>query len=402
MSKKNNFFTKEEVSLYEDIGKTLEVALSHRRAQVWLRERVKELTCLYGISQLSEKPSLSVEEILKEIVELFPPAWLYPEITCAKIIFDGRSFTTDNYKGPNQKLISDIVINNEKRGCVKVGYSSEKPELDEGPFLEEERKLIDTIAKEVALIIEKREVAEEKLKLQEQLRHADRLATIGQISAGVAHELNEPLSSILGFAQIIKKSPKLPKQEKEDIERIVKASLHAREVIKKLMIFTRQMPPQKNEIDLNQIVEESLDFLESRCAKENVEVVSSLSEALPRITADSSQLTQVLVNLVINAVQAMEGGGKLKISTYSIHGYVCLSVEDTGVGMSKDLIKKIFNPFYTTKGIGKGTGLGLPVVHGIVSSHGGKIEVESQEGRGSRFLVKFPINSGKKEKEKND
>jgi two-component system NtrC family sensor kinase len=402
ISKQNDYFTKEEVSFYEDIAKILEIALSHRRAQVWLRERVKELTCLYGISQISEKQSLSLKEILKDIVELFPPAWLYPEITCAKIVLDDKYYTTDNYEKPNKMLISDIVIDNEKRGFVEVGYTREKPELDEGPFLEEERKLIDTIAKEIALIIEKREVAEEKLKLQEQIRHADRLATIGQISAGVAHELNEPLSSILGFAQIIQKSSKLPKQGREDLERIVKASLHAREVIKKLMIFARQMPPQKIELDLNQILEESLDFLGSRCEKENVEVKRSLSKNLPRITADPSQLTQVLVNLVINAVQAMDGGGKLTISTYRLQDFVCLEVEDTGVGMSKDLIKKIFNPFYTTKGIGKGTGLGLPVVHGIVSSHGGKIEVESQEGRGSRFVVKFPINSDKGNNREND
>lgn len=280
-------------------------------------------------------------------------------------------------------------------------YTVEKIELDEGPFLKEERKLIDTIAREVALKIEKRHAEDERIKLQEQLRHADRLATIGQLSAGVAHELNEPLSNILGFAQLIKKYPKLSEQTRKDVEKIVKASLHAREVIKKLMIFARQMPPQKTQVNLNRIVEEGLYFLESRCTKEGIKVEHNLSPDLPEITADPAQLTQVLVNLVVNSIQAMHEGGRITIETKVYEDYVSLVVEDMGVGISKDVIKKIFIPFFTTKEIGQGTGLGLPVIHGIVSSHGGKIDVDSEVGRGSRFEVKFPITVQENQKKKN-
>lgn len=390
-SKQKDYFTEEAIEFYEDIAKTLVVAQVHRLAQIALRERVKELTCLYGISRLAERPEISLEKILQGIVELLPPAWLHPEITCARIILDGNSHTTRNFKEGVQRQKADIIIDGEYRGVVEVIYTVEKHELDEGPFLKEERILINAIAKELALIIERREAAEEKSELQEQLRHADRLATIGQLVAGVAHELNEPLTNILGFAQLTKKRPELPVQAQEDIEKIVTSSLHAREVIKKLMIFARQMPPRKTKVNVNKIIEEGLYFLESRCIKEGIKVVRSLSPDLPKITADPAQLTQVLVNLVVNAIQAMEGGGNLTIKTTSDEKHISLVIEDSGVGMSKDVLKKIFIPFFTTKEIGKGTGLGLPVVHGIISSHGGKIEVESEIGRGSTFKIELPI-----------
>jgi len=390
-SKEDNYFTEEEIDFYEDLAKTLVVATSYRMAQVGLRERVKELTCLYGISRLSEKTSTTLEEILQGIVELLPPAWLCPEIACARIIIDGNSYITENFQDGPQKQKVDIVVEGEHRGVVEMVYTVEKIELDEGPFLKEERKLIDTIAREIALKIEKRHAEDERIKLQEQLRHADRLATIGQLSAGVAHELNEPLSNILGFAQLIKKYPKLSEQTRKDVEKIVKASLHAREVIKKLMIFARQMPPQKTQVNLNRIVEEGLYFLESRCAKEGIKVVRSLSPDLPNITADLSQLTQVLVNLAVNAIQALEKGGSITITTRTSKDHILLIVEDTGCGMNEEVKKQIFLPFFTTKEIGQGTGLGLAVVHGIISSHGGTIEVESEVGCGSKFVVKLPV-----------
>ena len=224
-----------------------------------------------------------------------------------------------------------------------------------------------------------------------QLLHADRLATIGQLSAGVAHELNEPIGSIMGFAQLIQKNPDVPEQAQKDIEKIMKASLHAREVIKKLMIFARQMPPQKTSLNLNQIIEEGLYFLESRCAKEGIKVVRELAKTLPEITADPAQMTQVLVNIIVNAIQAMPEGGQLTIQTKVSGKHVLLIIEDTGIGMEKKELKHIFLPFFTTKDVGKGTGLGLAVVHGIVTSHGGSIHVESKVNEGTRFTLQLPI-----------
>jgi signal transduction histidine kinase len=268
------------------------------------------------------------------------------------------------------------------------------PELDEGPFLKEERSLIDTIAGELALMVQQRQAEEELGGLQEQLRHADRLATIGQLAAGVAHELNEPLGSILGFAQLAGKDKLLSDSSRKDVERIEAAALHAREVIKKLMLFARQTPPKKDRVNLNNIVAEGLYFLESRCSRAGVELVRELDEGLPEITADSSLLYQVLVNLVVNAIQAMPDGGRLTIRTHHQSGTVSVIVEDTGIGMTRSVMEKALQPFFTTKDVDEGTGLGLAVAHGIIQSHGGRIIIESEKGKGSRFEIRLPVSAG--------
>jgi len=390
-SKERNHFSKGQIEVHEGIAQTLGIAVAHQKAQAALLERVKELTCLYGIAQTVADRGISLEEILKRIVELLPPAWQYPHIASARIVFDGKTYTTAGFKKCQQKQRADITVRGSPRGAVEAGYTQKTPDFHEGPFLNEERSLIDAVARQLALIIEQKETETDRSKLQDQLRHADRLATIGQLAAGVAHELNEPLSSILGFAQLTRKSPDLPKQIGQDIEKIVGGSLHAREIIKKLMLFARQRPPRKIRVNLNQVVEEGLYFLESRCTKAGIDLVRSLSTELPAITADPGQMNQVLVNLVVNSIQAMPEGGRLTVRTVAGEGYASLIVEDTGSGMSEKVKEQIFVPFFTTKDIDQGTGLGLPVVHGIVTSHNGSIEVESEVGSGTRFEIRLPI-----------
>ena len=390
-SKRRNYFTEDEIELYEYLGQNLGIALAHRHAQVDLRERVKELTCLYGIACLVAEPGISLEEILQSIVEVLPSAWLYPEIAFARITLDERSYSTPAFPEGEYKLKAEVIVGGQVRGTVEVVYGEEKPDFDEGPFYKEERNLLDTVAKEVGIIIKRREVEDDQRRLQDQLRHADRLATIGQLAAGVAHELNEPLSNILGFAQLAKKCQGLPKQAELDIEKILTASLNAREVVKKLLIFARKLPPRKTKVNLNQLAEEGLHFFESRCAKEGIELVRSLSPDLPEIAADPSQLNQVLVNLIVNALQAMPIKGRLTIQTLAGKENVSLIVEDTGIGMNEEVMKQIFTPFFTTKDVGQGTGLGLPVVHEIVTSHGGSIKVESKLNQGSRFEIQLPV-----------
>jgi len=356
-----------------------------------LAERVKELTCLYGIAQIAGEPGVSLEEIIQRIVELLPPAWQYPEMACARITLDGTSYTTPGFHECCQKQTAEIIVGGTARGVVELGYVKEEPDVDEGPFLKEERSLIDAVAKQVALVIERREGEEDKLKLYAQLRHADRLATIGMLAAGVAHELNEPVGNILGFAQLAKKCPGVPTSAQEDIKKIEAASLQARDIIQKLLVFARQRPPKKTQVNLNQVVQDGLFFFEARCAKEGVELIRTLSPNMPEITADPAQLSQVLVNLVVNALQSIRGAGRITVETRFFDNSVYLVVADTGTGMSKQVLEKIFVPFFTTKDVGQGTGLGLPVVHGIVTAHSGSIDVESKEGHGTRFEIRLPI-----------
>ena len=382
-------FTRDEIKNFETISSSLGISIANRDAHWALGERIKELSCLYSISKVVEQPNTSLDNILQIVVDMLPHAWQYPEITSGRIIFNGEVYVSHEFHDGVHKQSSDIIIKGEKRGQVEVIYSKNVPEQFEGPFLKEERNLINAISKELALIIERRKNEEERTELQEQLRHADRLATIGQLAAGVAHELNEPLGNILGFAQLAKKNPEITEQIEDDVEKIEKASLHAREIVKKLLLFARQVPSQKKKVNINEIIENSIFFYEHRCQKEGISLERILSPDLPEIEGDPSQLSQAFVNMIVNSIQAMPDGGKLSIQTSFNEEYVYLFIEDNGIGMNEEVKNKIFLPFFTTKDISEGTGLGLPVVHGIVISHNGQINVFSEEGKGTIFEIKF-------------
>jgi len=390
-SGQKGFFAGKEMAPCGRVAQNLGMALVNQRVQAALQERIKELTCLYQIARVMERPQNPLDDVLRSVVEALPPAWQYPAIASARILFDHQGYASPNFQESRFKQSADLIVNGKGRGSIEVVYAREKPEFHEGPFLKEERHLIDTIARQVSLFVEQKETEGEKELLQEQLRHADRLATIGKLAAGVAHELNEPLGSILGFAQLAKKNAGMPKQAEQDLDRIVSASLHAREVIKKLMLFARQMPPQRTRLNLNRVVKEGLYLFEARCARQGIDLELSLGPDLPEVYADATQLTQVLTNLVVNAIQAMPRGGKLSVATRADHEAVILRIEDTGEGMSPEVKRQIFLPFFTTKEGDHGTGLGLAVVHGIVTAHRGTIQVDSRVGRGTRFEIRLPL-----------
>jgi signal transduction histidine kinase len=163
-----------------------------------------QVTCLHGIARAAVKSEAALPSVLQEIVTLLPPAWQYPDAAQARIVLDGAAYATDARGPVNASQSVPIVVRCVERGTVEVAYVEAKPAADEGPFLREERALITSVAREVSTLVERRTIEEERVRLQEQLRHADRLATIGQLAAGVVHELNEPLASILGFAQLWK------------------------------------------------------------------------------------------------------------------------------------------------------------------------------------------------------
>lgn len=357
-----------------------------------LKERVKELECLYKISHIAfEKQDQHLEEIFSDILSFLPKALQFINIAYAIINLDDIDYTTSNYSKGKHKLISEIVIKGLKRGFVEIGYLQNKPLLYEGPFLKEERSLIDTIAKEIAMIIQRNEQIKERKILTNQLRHADRLTTVGELAAGVAHELNEPLGSILGFAQLIKKEEKVSEQIENDVDKIIKASLHAREIIRKLMSFSKYEEKDIVKISLNKIISDSLYILKSRSEKENIKIILLLEDKLPSFIVNPVQINQVIVNLCVNSFQAMPNGGELIIQTFSLNEEIHLVIQDTGIGISEEILMRIFDPFFSTKD--NGTGLGLTLVNGIISSYDGNILTESNIGNGTRFEISFPIKN---------
>ena len=350
-----------------------------------LVERDKVMTCLYGISQIIVEVGRSFDDKLASIAQLLLPALRYPRRASVHILLDGVSYKTPGFEEADKRITEQVIVRGEERGCVEVGYRLHHPPADRKKvdFNEKEHQLLIDVARQLAFKLEKRE-------MQDQLMHADRLVSVGELAAGIAHELNNPLTDILGFAQLASRRPDLPDDTYQDLVRIVKSSLYAREVIKKILLFSRQSHPMQTEVDLNAIVAEWLDFIEFRCAKNDIEVTLDLQPDLPSIIGDSAQLNQVLVNLVVNAIHAMPQGGQLTIRTGSDGNTVYLSVRDDGAGIRREIFDKIFLPFFTTKEVDQGTGLGLAVVYGIVEEHDGKVSVQSKEGEGSVFRITLP------------
>jgi signal transduction histidine kinase len=183
------------------LGETFRAALADREVQHSLHERVKELTCLYRIAQIAQDPGLGLDEVLKRIADVLPAACQYESAAVGGIVLDDRSYRSAEGLQPVDRLIVPLCHDGRRRGQVEVFYSQRLPVHDEGPFLREERALLEMVAHQIGVILESRQAEADRLELESQLRHADRLATLGQLAAGIAHELNEPLGNILGFAQ---------------------------------------------------------------------------------------------------------------------------------------------------------------------------------------------------------
>ncbi|MBL7840892.1 MAG: GHKL domain-containing protein [Cyclobacteriaceae bacterium] len=366
-------------------------------ADIKLRERVKELKCLYDLSKIALQAGNDVSVILNKTLGILPGAMQFSDLAEVSITYGKLNYTTKGFSTCKHHISCGIGIGNKKEGALNVGYRvASKKAATRNLFLTEEKNLIKIVARELSLFIKRASVEENNKKLEMQLQHSERLAFVGELSAGIAHELNEPLGRILGFAQLVKKNGSLTEQQDTDIDRIIKASLYTREIIKKLMLFSRQMPRQINEVNLNVLVSNILYFIDIRFQSRGIKIVERLDQHLPVIEADSVQISQVLVNLITNAIHAMAGGGKITIATKRKQNQVSLVVSDTGSGMSNEVKRKIFEPFYTTKPVGQGTGLGLSVVQGIVEEHKGKILVSSSPGKGSRFEIVLPLRQMKK------
>jgi signal transduction histidine kinase len=367
-----------------------------RSTEFQLKERVKELKCLYELSRIALDDEHDLKAILSRTIAILPPAMQYPEYAEARITLGKDVFHTGHFGKSIYMLSSPMTLGAKMKGKVDIGYRKKVGGAKGNPFLPEEKKLIKTVARELSVLIKRIFAEDEKQKLQTQLKQLERLAFVGELSAGIAHELNEPLGRILGFAQLIKKAGGLNGQQEEDIERIVKASLYTREIIKKLMLFSRQMPQQITLVNMNEVVSNILYFIDVRFQSNKIKLISKLDPDLPLIQADAVQMSQVIANLTTNAIHAMPQGGQLWISTQKRPSAVSLTVKDTGHGMTNEIKKQIFEPFFTTKPVGQGTGLGLSVVHGIVSAHQGKINVQSNLGKGTKFEVLLPLKQRRK------
>ncbi len=230
-----------------------------------------------------------------------------------------------------------------------------------------------------------------KQSTRQQVGRSEQLASVGRLAAGVAHEINNPLTGVLAFADLLREKENMDAQDREDLELIIRETKRAREIVKGLLDFARETPQVKTQVNINDLLRQTILLLGKRDALQDIQLVEALTEPLPLVLGDKNQLQQVLINLSLNACEAMPNGGTLMLTTSLVDARIVVEVIDTGCGIKKEHLDKVLEPFFTTKPVGKGTGLGLSVSYGIVEQHGGTLEVESQEGKGTTFKITLPV-----------
>jgi two-component system NtrC family sensor kinase len=235
----------------------------------------------------------------------------------------------------------------------------------------------------------------ERKKLEKQLLRSEKLSSLGQLSAGIAHEINQPLTGVLTFASLLLKRFKDDEQTRKDLEIIVTETTRIRNIVQGILDFGRETPVKKTPESINEVLDRTLEIIVRQQRFLGVTLIKDYESSIPDVLVDEGMMRQVFVNLALNAVDAMKGRGTLTVRTRSVGNFVEAQFEDTGPGISEEIMENIFDPFFSTKSSseGSGMGLGLSVSYGIVRTHGGEISVSSTLGKGATFTVRLPTEN---------
>ena len=238
---------------------------------------------------------------------------------------------------------------------------------------------------------------DERLKeyAHQQIMKSERLATLGQLAAGVAHEINNPLGAILMYSHLSLEEMETEDPRRKNLEKVAGEAARCKNIVRGLLDFARQSEPNAEEADANEILKRTLSVLQNQAQFQNIKIAATFSPSLPKAMMDSGQIQQVFTNIILNAAEAVEGEGELTVATRTANGdeFVEIQFTDTGCGIPRENLAKIFDPFFTTKEVGRGTGLGLAVSFGIIARHQGTIEVKSSPGKGTTFIVRLPLKA---------
>ncbi len=357
-----------------------------RQTERQLRERVKELGCLYKLSLLSNQPNLNLEQYFQEAVELLPESWQYPDITCARIIYEGDIFKTEGFAVTRWKLASQIDVRNRKAGLVEVYYKEERSQEAEGPFLIEERLLLDEVALQISRTVGHMLAREDIALLDDISSKAEQLE---HFSHTISHDLKTPLTAIGGFAEFLGKQlhqGKLDQAElctKRIVENIRRMERRLDEILRLAKIGMVIEPTE--EVNLKDIIEETVAMMAGQLAETNI--VIEVAEEFPRVVGDSMRLREVIENLLGNAISYIgESPNRITIGFRRQETGTVFYVKDNGIGIDPQNFESVFELFWRHDRKTVGDGVGLAISRRIIEAHGGRIWVESEgEGTGSCF-----------------
>jgi two-component system NtrC family sensor kinase len=307
-------------------------------------------------------------------------------------------FSTNRFINPLLKIVEatqkiakgDLSHKVKVNSTDEIGYLAESFNKMTDDLDAANKKLIEwgkTLEKKVE------ERTKELREMQAHLIQSEKLASLGKLAAGVAHEINNPLGGILIYSHLILEDIDKETPYYDNLRKIVKETSRCKEIVKGLLEFARPKEPETSIVNINDVVEKALSIMETKTLFQNIKIKKKYSSSLPKITADSAQLQQVFINIIINAAEAMEGNGSLTIETgiNDQEKQIYIRFQDTGPGIPEEVKNRLFEPFFTTKEVGKGTGLGLAISYSFIRKHNGTIEVKSKVNEGSTFIVKLPI-----------
>ncbi|MCH7908601.1 MAG: PAS domain S-box protein [Candidatus Hydrogenedentes bacterium] len=363
-----------------------------------LNRRNKEINCLYRVGEAVRSAEVW-EAVLEDVAEFVHSTISDPAVAGIRISIDGRDYTSRQFQDTPWMLTSEIVTSKRTRGTLDVFLLQERAHLDSQRIRRENRNLMDAV---VALLSESMERKEAEAKVI----NASKLASIGELAAGVGHEINNPINGVINCMDILIKQSEAGSEVRKFSELARAEAERIATIVRNLLTFSRQENEQYSMARLSDIVEGVLNLCGKKLANSNIELQVHVPEDLPMLNCRSEQLQQVVMNLIINAMHALDEryptsdpNKKILIEgeVTGIGDEACLrlTVRDNGIGIAPAHVERIFDPFFTTKGRDRGTGLGLSVSDGIVKAHGGTISVESRLEEYTQFQVDLPLRENR-------